>query len=189
MDDLYWWYWFYDDLIANNFTQVGSLGSYRYESEFFWQRIFNDYNVIQTYKRNLNQIQTLNEILDLKNTLANRVWNYNESRNLTYYGEGNDPSLISDYVWNSTNRSLTYTDNIADAVWNYSGVIGANVIQTLVNATWSYTGSISNELMVNIGNATWTYAGDSTYMVNTIVNNTWTYTGGRYTHGEIIEYG
>jgi len=187
VDDLYWWYFFYDKLQTSNFTQVGELGSYRYESEFFWIRIFDDYNTIKAYERNLNQVQTLNEILDLKETLANRVWNFNGSRNLTYYGEGIDPSLISDYVWNSTNRSLTYTDNIAYAIWNYSGVLGANVIQTLVNATWSYSGNISINLASQLGNATWAYTGNSTYMVNSIVNNTWEYTGGRYIHGEIVE--
>jgi hypothetical protein len=187
MDDLYWWYFFYDDLIASNFTMIGELGSYRYESEFFWQRIFNDYNIVQTYNRNLTQTLILDEVLSLRDTLANRVWNFNGSRNLTYYGEGSDPQVISDYVWNATNRSLTYTDNIGYAIWNYSGALGSNIIQTLVNNTWSYTGAVSNELMANIGNATWTYTGNSTYMVNTIVNSTWEYTGGRYTHGEIIE--
>jgi hypothetical protein len=187
MDDLYWWYFFYDELTTSNFTMGGELGSYRYESEFFWQRILNDYNIVQTYNRNLTQTLILDEVLSLRDTLANRVWNYNGSRNLTYYGEGSDPQAISDYVWNATNRSLTYTDNIGYAIWNYSGALGSNIIQTLVNNTWSYTGAVSNELMANIGNATWTYTGNSTYMVNTIVNSTWEYTGGRYTHGEIIE--
>jgi hypothetical protein len=166
---------------------VGELGSYRYESEFFWIRIFDDYNTIKAYERNLNQVQTLNEILDLKETLANRVWNYNGSRNLTYYGEGIDPSLISDYVWNSTNRSLTYTDNIASAIWNYSGTIGASVIQTLVNNTWAYTGTISSDILNQFTNSTWAYQGNSTtYMIQAVVNNTWEYTGGRYTHGVVL---
>jgi hypothetical protein len=195
MDDLYWWYFFYDNLQTEllSGTTIGHIESHRYESEFFWQRIFNHYNTVLSYNRNLNQILTLNEIYDLRDTLANRVWNFEGSRNLTDFNFSVNVTIntteIIDGVWSASNRSLTYTDNIGYAVWNYSGTIGANVIQTLVNATWSYTGIISNELMANIGNATWTYAGDSTYMVNTIVNNTWTYTGGRYTHGEIIEYG
>jgi hypothetical protein len=117
MDDLYWWYFFYNQLNTSNLTIVGEIGSYRYESEFFWQRIFNDYNTVQIYKRNINQIQTLNDILDLKNTLANRVWNFNGSRNLTYY-----PTVTVN------------TTEIAEGVWNYNGTVSQSLLSQFINA-------------------------------------------------------
>jgi hypothetical protein len=186
VDDIYWWYFFYDKLLAENYTTIGPTESIHYESEFFWPRILDDYNTIKTYERDLNQVQTLDAILDLRENMSQRVWNYTE-RNLTYYGAGSDPAMISNYVWNATNRSLTYTDNLASAVWNYSGTIGVNVIQTLVNNTWSYTGTIGTNLLNQMGDSVWSFNGNSsTFMVQTVVNSTWEYTGGRYTHGVIL---
>jgi hypothetical protein len=142
MDDIYWWYYFYDDLIAGNFTTVSSIESYHYESEFFWVRILDDFNTVNVFNRNSNQVQTLQEIINLRDSVAERVWNAtnrnltsSESINYTYlvssiWGwtgtvSGSLLSFFSADVWNYTSRILTFYQDtnyskVAEYVWTYN---------------------------------------------------------------------
>lgn len=141
MDNIYWWYYFYDDMIASNLTQIGDSESYHYESEFFWTLILDDYNTIQTYNRNLNQIQTLADILELRNTVAERIWNYT-NRNLTYYEDTTNYTRIQQDVWSYTDTIVAgLLNQIAIAVWTYESRNITSVINltAISDAVWTRT--------------------------------------------------
>jgi hypothetical protein len=78
------------------------------------------------------------------------VWNYSNGRNLTYYETGN-VSINPQNIWEYEPRNLTYyppvnvnisgnvsitlnNTEIAEAVWNYNGTIGNNVLTQITNS-------------------------------------------------------
>lgn len=103
-------------------------------------------------------------VQQISSDIPQYVWNYT-NKNLTYinWTEGGD------YIWRNTDRNLTYINwtEAADVVWN-------NPIRNLtyINYTaitddvWGYNGWI-NQLIVD-----------------QFINNTWNYTA-RYTHGRL----
>lgn len=144
VDDVYWWYFFYDKIASEGYTTIGPTESIHYESEFFWVRILDDYNVIKTYQRNLNQVQTLQEIMDLRDNLANRVWNF-------------------------TNRTLSeFNFNISVV-----GIVNVNTTQ-VGEAVWGYNGTISSSILSQFANAIWALFNNTYDFITTITNSVWT---------------
>jgi hypothetical protein len=119
MDDIYWWYFFYDLLSTEGYTTIGEIESVHYESEFFWVRILDETNTIRTFQRNTNQIQMLADLQDLRTNTANRVWNYTDRQltafNYTVGGEINNTA-------------------IAESVWNYTGTISNSILNQITSA-------------------------------------------------------
>jgi hypothetical protein len=175
LDDLYWWYYFYDQLQDGNFTMVGELVSYHYESEFFWGRIFDDYTNINNKLGRSVQINTLQEIYNLRDSInsslnyssiAESVWNYN-NKSLDYYADTTNYSYLS-YL-------------IPSSVWSWTGGISSSILGFFTTDIWSYVNrTLSPSEYEKISKYVWNYSGDRNltfYEVNNISpEEIWNYT-------------
>lgn len=123
------------------------------------------------------------------------VWNYSV-RNLTYYKDVTNYSLIQLMTWNATDRNLTYYQNFsepqvdltnysrisnltASEVWNYSdrnltyypAQIDLTNYSRISNLTaedvWNYTGNVTTNLLSQLASSIWNFVA-------------------RYTHGVIL---
>ena len=88
-------------------------------------------------------------------------------------------------IWEYYNRTLTdfefevnATANvnntaIAESVWNWTGIININILNTFVNAIWNYSSTINNNILSSIANAVWSYTPDRnlTYYNKTNLDN------------------
>jgi hypothetical protein len=115
-----------------------------------------------------DEIASVNgSVNNLANLTAYEVWNY-VTRNLTYYPDPVNYTLVQDYVWNATNRSLTelnFTVNIntteilnAISATNsslYQAIVDTNssVLQAIIDANTSIIGRMdlhNNTIMLKL---------------------------------------
>jgi hypothetical protein len=165
MDNLYWWYYYYDIFSNSNINTVSDIESLHFESQAFWPMIYDDYNVLSTYKRNANQVLTLSTVSKIYTDTARMVWNYTP-RNLTYYPTSGGSNIsygnlatavwqravrnltysnitagrLAPGIWNNPTRTLTNASVIAKDIWVYNGVVNLNLIAKFTAQLWNYTG-------------------------------------------------
>jgi hypothetical protein len=118
--------------------------------------------------------------------VANAVWTYNNSRNLTYSADATNYTLITNIV---NNNSVNYTQ-VASSVWNYNGTISTNILTQFVTAVWNFSGTISTNILNLIGVANWnspsrnlTLTQDGTNY-SKVAEQTWNYSA-KYTNGVV----
>jgi hypothetical protein len=169
LDDVYWWYFFFDLYQNSNYTTIGEIESIHYESEFFWTKILEDYNFIQTYKRNNNQIQILEFLQEAKDNAHLRVWNYT-NRSLSEPFSINETSLIS---------------SIASAIWGWTGSVSSTITNTFSSVFWS------NANYSEVARYVWEYNNRSLtfYQVNNIsAGEIFNYLNGSLTIADTYNY-
>jgi len=155
LDNIYWWDFFYLSMLQENSTEIGDYESIRYESEFFWVRIYNDFLHILTH----TSIEGLEDssmlMLQRINIIDSDVWNYT-NRNLTYYPPVSvDLSSIGEGVWNYSQRNLTYYPPVSvnytaigNEVWGTNRTINPGLLGQIVYDVWDYVGRYIHGIIV-----------------------------------------
>jgi len=96
-------------------------------------------------------------LYNLLNETPARVWNYTPNRNLTYYEDTTNYSLINEGVWNYSDRNLTYFPpqqdltnytKIVEDVWNWGGFINPNILSNITLTVWDYVGRYIHGIIV-----------------------------------------
>jgi hypothetical protein len=181
-DAYYWFNYSYNQALQDKSLIVDDLTYVQYESDYISTQSTQDMLYLVTTSL-LNNLQTISDYskLILDNPLGNltnmsdqMIWanystimqNYRILNNSCGTGicttNFSAPSEINysqmaDYVWNATDRNLTYTadatnyslisSSVASSVWNWMGNVSSNIlnsfsvalIQPIASAVWSFT--------------------------------------------------
>jgi hypothetical protein len=138
VDDLYWWWFFYDSLAAENYSTIGPLESIHYESEYFWPRIVDDYNVIESHKSESYQLSILSvvsSILEYVQNIYAKLFGIELSVNQTL----NNTLLLLD----RSNQILAKLDNLT------VGSVSVNQTEVLESIS-DLNQTISGEILTNL---------------------------------------
>lgn len=191
IDDLYWFDFFVTihNELYNTTHYLYEDYSYYDELLYFYPFIMESNDLINTYRRNINQELTLTLLLEIDTT----IWNHS-SRTLTEYTNITtfiNTSQIASDVWNNPERNLTYYPEQQDltnytridesinlmnqSIINYMSTILYNLINTTAFNVWNY----------NEKNLTYYPQQQDLTNYTLITDNIWTATG-RYIHGVLI---